>query len=149
MQVDNHDQKQWLPPFLSGAAVALTLSAVAITIFFKHFRTALLQVRSAAERPSNVEIHRGEWGQIEALRIPLVNPTSVPPDAPLRMKPPKWVFENWAAAELAMLFSKCDLTAAQSKVLLDQRRWVRLTNGFVISPPLSVVVSLGSNARRT
>lgn len=141
--------RQWLRPFLCGAITTFLLSVAAVAIGLYQFRNELLRDVPAQRSKPGTEIHTGAWGQLEALRIPLINPNAEPPDAERRFGAPQWFFEGICEQQLTNFFNSCSLTEVQRTALLDRHNWTITTNGCTVAPPPSLVRSLSSAARQS
>ena len=111
----------------------------------------LLSLPSAAHRPhpgqGNPTAPTPPWGHLEYTRFHLERPDEVgllnSPPAP----PTRWVFDNYAEADLQRFLSAPDLAPDQSSRLLDKARWIRTATGWQVTPPLDLVENLTQATR--
>lgn len=87
------------------------------------------------------------WGHLEALQIPLADSEEFFLDREQRLRPPHWFFENLTDAQLVSFLDSCQLTPEQRTELVSQVKWQVASNGFLASPPASLVGSIGAASR--
>lgn len=131
-------------PYFAAVTATVGLAILASALFIHPNRK---QAATAADADARLEIQEGAWGRIDAMRMPLVNPDGPLPDEAERMAAPQWRFESVSDERLGAFLKSCDLRSRQARVLLERSNWLATSNGFVISPPLSIVWSLSTEAR--
>ncbi len=89
------------------------------------------------------------WGQLEYTTLQLERPDESLPMPPPPPVPIHWFFEGLSPIQVESLFNTSDLTAPQKRQLLDRTRWLVLSNGCAVLPPLEVVRDMSPSARKT
>lgn len=89
----------------------------------------------------------GPWGTLEFEPVRLEESSRVFVDRAQRWQAPRWVFENYSPAQLTALLRSCGFTDAERDYLLNTSHWETLPNGFAISPPDQLVLSLSAASR--
>jgi hypothetical protein len=144
MSAGKQIKQAWMKPFLYGLTVAVPLSALSTWTAFKR---QAADMGSAPEfvHPASILTH-GPGGQIEALKIPLANPRGKLPDEEERLRPVSWFFGDCTAAQLDSFLRSSPATSTAA--LLDQDKWQRRTNGWIITPQEATVWSLPPDVRQ-
>jgi hypothetical protein len=91
---------------------------------------------------------KGPWGTLELQRIQLQNSEEMFGDRESRLKPTRWVFENYSELRLSELLLSCELSERQRAILLDTKHWEVLSNGYAISPGDDLVMGLSRSTRQ-
>jgi hypothetical protein len=131
--------------FLLGTSSTLVLVALATSLILNHYRAATPGQGWSADAAEPVKV--GPWGRIEALRLPLANPSGLFPDQAERLQSPKWTFPTSSENRLTRFLDSCDLGLHPRRILLDKGFWKCMSNEFEVLPPDSVVWSLSNRSK--
>lgn len=99
-----------------------------------------------AAQPSHFEtLH--PHGRLEAVQIPLADPTSTFADRDQRLRKPQWIFEGYSEAALKTFLERCYLEPREASLLCDKSNWSISSNGCIINPPDQVIWGLNPIGR--
>jgi hypothetical protein len=133
--------------FLVGAGCALAISILTVLAFLNRYAAWFVEHSPQRHGHPATETYSGPWGEMDALRIPMVNPSGVPPDVAQRLSSSGWFFQNFSEEQLAAFFNGCSLTTAERTILLDRHGWNVSSNGCTVQPPERILWSLSSKPR--
>ena len=135
--------------FVLGAVAALACKALFSPSPVKTDAPDMIRTNWADSGAQQPHIgSKGPWGVLEWENIPL-EPDEVDVEGMHLSIPTRWIFTNYSPSRLAGLFNSCELTDAQKDFLLDTNHWGALTNGYAVSPPDALILSLGQTARQS
>ena len=151
-------QKAWRNPWvLCGLSFVLGVFLTVIgsrSVRAVYDDAASLAIPTVIEKPPAAgaarlaSVSSGRWGTLEFEKVPLEEPSQSFADSADRLKPPRWIFENYTPARLVDLLQSAQLTASQKAFFLDTNHWEPLTNGVAISPPDDLVLGLSPATRQ-